>query len=672
MITGVSPTGIFTAKAKIMANNNNNLDRMKMFNNRLRWLKIIFTVFAALLAIYLFGVQILDIKHYAKKAKAQRIAKKFIMRGSILDRNGIKLASDQLSYNVYVHRQYMDHTPEEIAQKIAKYLGMTESEVVSIIKNNPNNIILLKKDIDRPTVENMRKLGLREISTDRKNCRVYPQDTMAAHILGYYNADADVAAGVEFTMKKELEKVDKDIVIETTRGGDVIYDFKTDPEKITSPTIGKTVTLTIDSAIQHVCENELLKMIMEKQALRGAVIVMNPNNGEILGYAVYPTYNPNDFKAATYTQLKNWTLSDVFPPGSTFKVLTVASAVANGKIHRDSTVCDSGRVEIGGWTISNYDYHKFPYPGDINMEYLFQHSSNVGSLKVALLMTPREFYNSLYKFGIGQKTGIDLPGESTGLLPKPETWDMSRHASMGYGYGASVTCIQMISAIAAIANDGLKVTPHVVKYPEEELPKHVKKVRVMQPEQARLVTEFLTKSTSRTKLPLNLSNYQVASKTGTSRKTMEGAKGYTDKLYTSAIGYMPASDPQVVIYVVVDSAKGWEIWGSTVAVPVFAEVAKQVARILNLKSDKYPGSGFKACTRPLPDLEAERLEIEAEQKALHKFSLFPQSDKKKNTKNIKNQKKSFFGFDKNIKKTQKAQNAKKPANNGKINRKKKN
>ena len=123
---------------------------------------------------------------------------------------------------------------------------------------------------------------------------------------------------------------------------------------------------------------------------------------------------------------------------------------------------------------------------------------------------------------------------------------------------------------------------------------------------------------------------------------------------------MPASDPQVVIYVVVDSAKGWEIWGSTVAVPVFAEVAKQVARILNLKSDKYPGSGFKACTRPLPDLEAERLEIEAEQKALHKFSLFPQSDKKKNTKNIKNQKKSFFGFDKNTKKHKRLKTPKSP------------
>lgn len=645
---------------------NDNSDRIKLFNKRLRALKIIFTCFAVALAVYLFAVQILDIKHYAKKAKAQRIAKKFIMRGSILDRNGIKLASDQLSYNVYVHRQYMDHTPEEIAKRISKYLGMTEKEVVEVIKNNPNNIILLKKDIDRPTVENMRKLGLREISTDRKNCRVYPQDTMAAHILGYYNSDADVAAGVEFTMKKELEKVDKDIVIETTRGGDVIYDFKTDPQKITTPTTGKTVTLTIDSAIQHVCETELLKMITEKQALRGTVIVMNPNNGEILGYAVYPTYNPNKFKEASYLQLKNWTLSDVFPPGSTFKVLTVASAVANDKIHRNSTVYDSGRVEIGGWTISNYDYHKFPCPGDINMEYLFQHSSNVGSLKVALLMTSREFYNSLYKFGIGQKTGIDLPGESTGLLPKPETWDKSRHASMGYGYGASVTCIQMISAISAIANDGLKITPHVVKYSEEELPKHVKKVRVMQPEQARLVTEFLTKSTSRTKLPLNLSNYQVASKTGTSRKTMEGAKGYTDKLYTSAIGYLPASDPQVVIYVVVDSAKGWEIWGSTVAVPVFAEVAKQVARILNLKSDKSPNSGYTACTRPLPDLEAERLEIEAEQKSLHKFSIFPQNNKAKKQK-VKNHKKQNFAS-----KQKQPQTVKQTTKNGKINRKKKN
>lgn len=579
-------------------------DRQHNFNKRLFWLKILFTLLAVCLSVYMFCIQVIDIKHYKNKAKLQRTSKKFIMRGSILDRNGIKLASDQLSYNVYLHKTYQDHTPEELAEKLAEHLELSKSELISRM-NRKGNIVPLKKGISRETYETIKKLGLREISMDKMNCRVYPQDTMAAHILGYYNANADVAAGVEFTMKKTLESVDKEITMEMTRGGDIIYDFGTDADKITAPTVGKTVTLTIDSAIQHVCETELLKMINEKSALRGAVIVMNPNNGEILGYAVYPNYNPNQFEKASYTQIKNWSLSDVYPPGSTFKILTVASAVQAGKVQRDTRVNDTGRVEIGGWTISNYDYHRTPNPGMINMEYLFLHSSNVGSLRVALLMTPKEFYNVLYNFGIGQKTGIDLPGESSGLLPKPETWDLSRHASMGYGYGASVTAIQMVSAVAAIANDGLKITPHVVKYSEEDLPKHVKKVRVMDPEKARLVTEFLTKSTSLSKTAVNLAEYQVASKTGTSRKTVEGGKGYTDKLYTSAIGYLPASDPQVLIYVVIDSAKGWEIWGSTVAVPVWAAVAKQVARIMNLKSDKHPGSGFIPVTRPLPDLEEE-------------------------------------------------------------------
>jgi len=601
-------------------------DRQHQFNKRLFWLKIIFTLFAICLSVYMFCIQVIDIKHYKNKAKLQRTSKKFIMRGSILDRNGMKLASDQLSYNVYLHKTYQDRTPEELAEKLSKYLEMSKSELVAKM-NRKGNIVPLKKGVSRETYEAIKKLGLREISMDKKNCRVYPQDTMAAHILGYYNPDADVAAGVEFTMKKTLESVDKEIIMEMTRGGDIIYDFGTDADKITAPTVGKTVELTLDSAIQHVCETELLKMINEKGALRGTVIVMNPNNGEILGYAVYPNYNPNNFATASYDQIKNWSLSDVYPPGSTFKILTVASAVQTGKVQRDTRINDTGRAEIGGWTISNYDYNRTPNPGMINMEYLFLHSSNVGSLRVALLMTPKEFYNVLYNFGIGQKTGIDLPGESSGLLPKPETWDISRHASMGYGYGASVTAIQMATAVSAIANDGLKITPHVVKYSEDELPKHVKKVRVMDPEKARLVTEFLTKSTSQSKTAVNLADYQVASKTGTSRKTLEGGRGYTDKLYTSAIGYFPASDPQVLIYVVIDSAKGWEIWGSTVAVPVWAAVAKQVARIMNLKSDKHPGSGYIPITRPLPDLEYEN---QMKEKSFIKSKLSP---KKQNTNN---------------------------------------
>lgn len=580
--------------------------RQNIFNKRMKWFGVLIIIFGTLLGAYLFAIQVVDIKNYANKAKEQRSSKKFVMRGAIFDRNGVKLASDSLSYNVYVHRKYLDHTPEELAKELAPVLEIKESDIIEAMKN-PGMTVPIIKGIDRETAEKVQNLRLREVSLDKKNNRVYPQEKLAAHILGYYNANADVASGVEQIMKDHLATPEEEVLLEMTGRGSVIYDFGTDPAKITSPVVGKSVTLTIDAAIQHVCETELMKMINEKEAERGTVIVINPNNGEILGYAVYPDYNPNEFETASYEKIKNWTLTDVYPPGSTFKVLTVASAVQNNKISRNTTVLDTGKIEIGGWTIKNYDYDKFPYPGDIDMVYLFRHSSNVGSVKAAYLMTPEEFYTSLKNFGIGEKTGIDLPGESSGLLPTPDTWDKSRHASMGYGYGASVTAMQMVSAVCAIANDGIKITPHVIKYSDEELDKHVQKVKVMDPLKARLVTEFLYKSNNLSPTPVNLKDYNVAAKTGTSRKTMEGARGYTNQLFTSVVGYFPATNPEVLIYVVVDSAKGGAIWGSTVAAPVFAEVAKQVARIMNIKPDKGPGTVMPI--RPLPPEESEKKSV---------------------------------------------------------------
>ena len=411
---------------------------------------------------------------------------------------------------------------------------------------------------------------------------------MAAHVLGYYNPNADVAAGVEYTAKDKLEEVEQNVNLEQTRDGDIIYEVDTDPEATTSPLKGKSITLTIDSAIQHICEVELNKIIKEKKALRGTVIVMNPKNGEILGYAVYPSYNPNNIGKATLTQLTNWTLSDVFEPGSTFKTLTVASAIENGRLKENSKILDTGKIEIDGWPIKNYDYSTRPYPGSIDLYYLFEHSSNVGSVKVALSMTKNEHYNVLKKFGIGEKTGIDLPGESRGLLLPPSEWHKSTHASIGYGYGVSVTAIQMVAAISALANHGVMVTPHVIKYSPEEEAVKVKHVQAIKPETAQTVTKLLTGSIGRSKSPVNLEDYHVAAKTGTAKKIIPGQKGYSGKLVTSIIGYFPATNPQIEIYVVIDSPSEGEIWGSTVAAPVFREVALQTARILNITPDKVP------------------------------------------------------------------------------------
>lgn len=560
-------------------------EKFKEFDKKLIFWQIICILISFIIIIYLFLIMVVDVKNYRAQAKRQRSAKSFVMRGAILDRNGIKLASDKTSFDVYAHQEYYDHTPNELAAILAPVLNVNKNQLAKKLAQDAK-VIVLKKDVSRTTAQDIRKLGLREISLGKKNERVYPQGTMAAHILGYYNPDADVAAGIELTAKDKLEEVEQNVNFEKTPDGDIIYEVDTDPAATTAPLKGKSITLTIDSAIQHVCEVELNKVIKEKGAIRGTIIVMNPKNGEILGYAIYPTYNPNNYKKATLTQLTNWTLSDVFEPGSTFKTLTISSAIENGRLNEKSKILDSGKLEIDKWVIKNYDYATKPFPGNIDLYYLFEHSSNVASAKAALMMTRHEHYNTLKKFGIGEKTGIDLPGESRGLIPPVSDWHKSTHASIGYGYSISVTAIQMVSAISAIANNGVRVTPHVIKYSPEEEAVKVKHIQTIKPETAQAVTRLLAGSIGRSKSPVNLEEYHVAAKTGTARKSITGAKGYTNKLVTSIIGFLPASNPQVEIYVVIDSPSKGALWGSTVAAPVFREVALQTARILNIAPDK--------------------------------------------------------------------------------------
>ena len=561
-------------------------NKNKMFMKRLMIIQILFLLAIVGFILYLFCIQIVDLKHYRIKARNQHRASSFVMRGDIYDRNGIKLATDTVYYDISARRADYVHEPEELAKMLAPILKISQYDLTEKLRQN-TNIVSLKKDVDRHTRDEIAKLNLREIPMDKKSIRTYPQGTLAAHVLGYYNFDADVASGVELTAGDKLESVDKAVSVEMTPKGKVIYNITTDPIAVTKPKKGKDVTLTIDAAVQHVCEKELKKAIDKFQAQRGAVIVMNPRNGEILAYAVYPYFDPNNFKKASLFQIKNWTLTDVFPPGSTFKTITVASAIELGKINRYSKINDTGKIKIGWWTIKNYDYARHPNPGMIDLVYLFEHSSNVASVIIAQMMDKKEYYDILTKFGFGSKTGVDLPAESVGLLKSPNKWDASDHASMGYGYGSSVTAMQMVSAVSAIANDGVRVTPHVIKYSPEEEAEKVKRIQVMSPEHARVVTELLTESINNGKSPIKNDRYNIAAKTGTSIKPKENGLGYTNKLYTSIVGYMPSSDPQVLIYVIVDSAQGGEIWGNTVAAPIFKEISTQIVRILNLQPDKY-------------------------------------------------------------------------------------
>ena len=556
------------------------------FERRIGCLQSVFYITCTALAVYLFLLQVCDIRHCKKKAKSQRTSHMYVLRGEIVDRYGFKLAADKTTFILYAHPDYYDSEPEEIAKKLPPLVNIPVGELTKKLSAPNKKIITVKKDIDRKTIREIKKLGLRELSYEVKNKRVYPQGSLAAHVLGFYNPNADIAGGIEYKAKDYLEYVDKTITYEKAPNGDIIYNISVNPADVSAPAKGKTLTLTIDSAVQHVCEKNLIKAVQEFHAPRAAAIVMDPKTGEILAFAVVPTYNPNEFEKYSMQEMKNWALTDVYPPGSTFKIITVASGFMNKKINKNTKINDTGKMKLGWWDVVNYDYKAKGAPGIIDLVYLFEHSSNIGAIKIAQMMTDKEFYESLKLFNFGEKTGIDLPGESAGLLPAPKFWDIATHGAMGYGYGASTTAIQMIAAVSAIANRGVWITPHVIKYtPEEEQEKIVKR-RILEEQDAKDITELLVKSMEAGKSKAKMDDFYIAAKTGTSRKPNSGGTGYSNKLYTSMIGFFPASDPKVVLYVIVDSASGGGVWGSTVAGPIFKDISTELVRILNLNPDK--------------------------------------------------------------------------------------
>lgn len=555
------------------------------FERRVGCLQSVFYITCIALVVYLFLLQVCDIRHCKKKAKSQRTSKMYVLRGEIVDRYGFKLAADKTTFVLYAHPEYYDSTPQHLAEILSPYLKMSVSELTKKLSQTNKKIIMVKKDIDRKTIQEIKKKGLRELSYDVKNTRVYPQGTLASYVLGFYNPNADTAGGIEYKAKDYLEYVDKTITYEKAPNGDIIYNISVNPADVSAPAKGKTLTLTIDSAVQHVCEKYLQNAIQKYNAPRAAAIVLDPNNGEILALAVAPSYDPNNFSKYTMQQLKDWALTDVYPPGSTFKIITVASGFMNKKINKYTRINDTGKIKLGWWDITNYDYKSKGAPGMIDLVYLFEHSSNIGSIKIAQMMSDEEFYNSLKNFNFGEKTGIDLPGESAGLLPTLKHWDVATHGAMGYGYGASTTVIQMAAAVSAIANGGTWITPHVIKYsPEEEREKIVKR-RILEEQDAKDITSLLVQSIENGRNVAKMNDYYIAAKTGTSRKSFSTSKGLS-KLYTSMIGYFPATNPKVLLYVIVDSPAGEGIWGSTVAAPVFKEISTELVRILNLVPDK--------------------------------------------------------------------------------------
>lgn len=531
-----------------------------------------------------------------KAADARSYSVTMFHRGNILDRHGNVLAQDQILYDAFAHPQYFnDLTPAQIAKAIAPVLQAPEKRLKEQL-SRPYSTIRLGTNVPLETVKRLKRLrvitdegksvAITGLDFPKKTVRRYPQGTLGAHVLGYVNDDASTSSGIEYSQQATLKYLQSNSKNPAESGqlldgrGQLMAVEEGHGTTIVSSPKSDDVVLTLDTRLQFLAEKALATGLERAKASRGSVIILKPQTGEILAFAVAPNYNPEQYYRAPYHTLKNWALSDVYPPGSTMKILTVANGIETGAIDKHSRILDTGKMKIGGWTIQNYDYYRRPHPGMIDLTYLFEHSSNIASAKISLQTPKGPQYELLEQLGLGRKTGISLPGESAGILPPFEDWSESTHGSLGYGYGLAATPLQMAAAVATIANDGIWVQPHVVK----KAANTIQRRRVYKTDTALAVQEALEASINRPKRStVKIPGVRIAGKTGTSRKPSSNGKGYSNDIFTSFVGFYPVEQPKVLMFVVVDSPKMAESWGSTVAGPIFKEIAENSLDYLGLQ-----------------------------------------------------------------------------------------
>lgn len=552
---------------------------------RLRFFQIMMLSGVAIIIGRLYYLQIKLGDNLKEKARIQRQKTLLLVhRGAVTDRHGLPLAIDTTRYDVFVHTRLIKGKQEEVAKQFANITKLPFDHIYKRLTSK-HHVVTVAKHLEREVVDQLQELNYTGVDIIPRPFRHYPEKTLAAHLLGYVNGDANGQGGVEQSQHDILTDTGNIPKPQLDGRGRTILLPQKGPSWDITPPLGRHVELTIDNSLQHLAEKELFAMARHSKCSRATAIITDPREGEILAWANYPTYDPNEFSKYPFGALKNWAMVDVYQPGSTFKILTVSSGLETGKIGQNITFSDPGVLSIGRRTIHNSHGGN----GTINLLQLFIHSSNIGAAKVALHMTPFEFWTKLTEFGLGQRTGVDLPGESKGLLLNWKKWTPIDQATTGFGQGAiAVTPMQLAAAVGAVANDGVWIQPHLIRRiydprtsVTERWTEPVKR-RVLKTEVARHVAMLLGQNILQgSQIAGKIPGYRVSGKTGTAQKVREGGRGYiSGQTIASFIGFLPADDPQLLCLVVIDNPQTDGRWGNTVAGPVFNGIMKEAARLL--------------------------------------------------------------------------------------------
>ncbi|WP_287310746.1 penicillin-binding protein 2 [Moorena sp. SIO1G6] len=538
------------------------------------------------LLLNLYRLQVSEGSSLEEKARRQQMVymRPFVPRRPIVDRKGNVLAIDRPVYTLYAHPKLFKKSLQEIAALLAPMIKKTPTDLEERFGKRKSGI-RLGNTIPEAIADQISRLNLDGLELIRQYSRFYPQNELASDVVGYVNIfDHRGQAGLEYTQEKFLEREIRNIRLSRAGNGALMPGHV--PEGFMHLD-DLRLQLTIDTRLQRAARSALKQTIKKFNAERGSIIVMNVHNGSLLALVCEPTYNPNQYSKFDVSLFKNWALSDLYEPGSTFKPLNVAIALETGTITAQSLFNDTGKIQIGEWPILNHDYKSVGARGMINPSKILQHSSNVGMVRMIRKMKPEVYYDWLEKLGLKQKVGIELPAETAGQLKSKYKFKVSpiEPATASFGQGFSLTPIQLTQMLGALANGGKLVTPHVVRglfdtkgnphwQPRRPVPR-----RVFSPNTTRTVVEMMeTVVTDGSGKASRIPGYRIAGKTGTAQKASPTGGYYSDAKITSFVGILPVESPRYVILAVVDEPQGIA-FGSTVAAPLVKSVIEALISI---------------------------------------------------------------------------------------------
>ena len=564
-------------------------------------ISLFFICWVSLICGRLIWLQVVHYKEFVDRAarQQQRTFEVAPRRGMLFDRNLHELAMTVLADSVYaVPSEITDR--QAVANALAKVVHtdptdkFTSAHQIDARLNASRNFAWVARKLDPPTVARVKALNLKGVYFQKEFKRFYPNSQLAAQVLGYVGTDDNGLGGMERKYDHDLHGVPGRMLTALDARRHVLDSQEHDPDP------GQNLVLTIDENIQFMAERALDAALARTHALNGTVVVQDPYSGQILALAIRPTFNPNDFRHATTSLLKNHAVSDVYEPGSTFKLVTYSAALEQKVTNPDQMIdCQGGKIELAGRII--HDDH---YNGVMTVAKALAESSDVAAVKLALRMGPDTFIKYIHDYGFGARTDIELPAETRGLLRPVKRWSGSSIGSIAIGQEVAVTPIQLVTMVSTIANGGVYLPPHILMertdktpaqlrpaafHPQAELPEALpagahRVISTMTAAQMRKMMEgVILFGTGKDVAQLN--GYTSGGKTGTAQKIDVLTHRYSKTKYVASfVGIAPVNNPAISVAVVIDSPEGSH-FGRANAAPVFREVAQEALEYLGVPHD---------------------------------------------------------------------------------------